>query len=144
MIIMSYTTQLKSSGLKVTGPRLKILNLFETHPDMHMSADDVYRIVLEKNMDIGVATVYRVLTQFEEAGILTRHHFDTGKAVYELNTGDHHDHMICIRCGKVSEFFDTEMEELQERIASKQGYEILDHALYIYGICPDCSQKNSK
>ncbi|MCV2503875.1 MAG: ferric iron uptake transcriptional regulator [Neisseriaceae bacterium] len=141
---MSYTTQLKSSGLKVTGPRLKILNLFETHPDMHMSADDVYRIVLEKNMDIGVATVYRVLTQFEEAGILTRHHFDTGKAVYELNTGDHHDHMICIRCGKVSEFFDTEMEELQERIASKQGYEILDHALYIYGICPDCSQKNSK
>ncbi|MCV2509269.1 MAG: transcriptional repressor, partial [Neisseriaceae bacterium] len=115
-----------------------------THPDMHMSADDVYRIVLEKNMDIGVATVYRVLTQFEEAGILTRHHFDTGKAVYELNTGDHHDNMICIRCGKVSEFFDTEMEELQERIASKQGYEILDHALYIYGICPDCSQKNSK
>ncbi|QRN41862.1 MAG: ferric iron uptake transcriptional regulator [Neisseriaceae bacterium] len=144
MIVMSYTTQLKSSGLKVTGPRLKILNLFETHPDMHMSADDIYRIVLEKNMDIGVATVYRVLTQFEEAGILTRHHFDTGKAVYELNTGDHHDHIICIRCGKVSEFFDTEMEELQEKIASKHGYKILDHALYIYGVCPDCLRKDSK
>lgn len=136
---MNYTTQLKSSGLKVTGPRLKILNLFETYPDAHMSADDIYRIVLEKNMGIGVATVYRVLTQLEAAGILTRHHFDSGKAVYELNTGDHHDHIICIRCGKVSEFFDTDMESLQEKIATNNGYKILDHALYIYGMCFDCS-----
>ncbi|MFH4355235.1 MAG: ferric iron uptake transcriptional regulator [Neisseriaceae bacterium] len=141
---MNYTKQLKNSGLKVTGPRLKILNLFEMHPDMHMSADDVYRIVLEKHMDIGVATVYRVLTQFEEAGILTRHHFDTGKAVYELNTGEHHDHMICIRCGEVREFLEAEIEELQVRMASKYGYEILDHALYIYGICPTCARKAPK
>lgn len=139
---MSYIDQIKSKGLKVTGPRLKILNLFETHPDKHMSAEDVYRIVLEEEMEIGVATVYRVLTQFEEAGILTRHHFETGKAVYELNKGDHHDHIVCLHCGKVTEFFDKEIENLQERIAKQNGYTIVDHALYMYGVCEDCRKEH--
>lgn len=141
---MSHVEQIKSRGLKVTGPRLKILNLFENLPDEHMSADDVYRIVLEEKMDIGVATVYRVLTQFEEAGILTRHHFEGGKAVYELNRGDHHDHIVCLECGRVSEFFDKEIEALQERIAKQNGYRIVDHALYMYGICGECQKKGTQ
>ena len=103
-----------------------------------MSAEDVYRKLLAENIDIGLATIYRVLTQFEQAGILVRHHFETGKAVYELNQGGHHDHMVCVQCGRVVEFFDPEIEALQDRIASQHGFRIMDHALYMYGECPEC------
>jgi len=107
--------QLKDSGLKVTGPRLKILDLFEQRPEAHLSAEDVYRLLLEDESDIGVATIYRVLTQFEQAEILIRHHFETGKAVYELNRGGHHDHIVCVKCNQVTEFFDSRIEEIQEQ-----------------------------
>ncbi|WP_037586079.1 ferric iron uptake transcriptional regulator [Stenoxybacter acetivorans] len=134
-------TQLKDSGLKITGPRLKILDLFETRPDEHMSAEDVYRVLLEEGIEIGVATIYRVLMQFEQAGILLRHHFETGKAIYELNRGGHHDHIVCIKCGKITEFCNNEIEVLQKKIAKDNGYRIVDHALYMYGVCTDCQQQ---
>lgn len=136
--------QLKDSGLKVTGPRLKILDLFESRPEEHMSAEDVYRLLLDENVEIGVATIYRVLTQFEQAGILLRHHFETGKAVYELNRGGHHDHLVCIKCGKVTEFHNAEIEALQEKIAADNGYRIVDHALYMYGVCGECQSKEKR
>ncbi len=136
--------QLKDNGLKVTGPRLKILDLFETHPDEHLSAEDVYRLLLEEKIEIGVATIYRVLTQFEQAGILLRHHFETGKAVYELNSGGHHDHIVCIKCGKVTEFHNETIEKLQDAIAEENGYRIVDHALYMYGVCTDCQKKEKR
>jgi Fur family ferric uptake transcriptional regulator len=141
---MSKASHLKDIGLKATGPRLKILDLFEQADSGHMSAEDVYRKLLAENIDIGLATIYRVLTQFEQAGILVRHHFETGKAVYELNQGGHHDHMVCVSCGKVVEFFDPEIEALQNRIAEQHGYRIVDHALYMYGECPDCLDKGGQ
>ena len=141
---MNDVAQLKDNGLKVTGPRLKILDLFETHADLHLSAEDVYRILLENGIEIGVATIYRVLTQFEQAGILLRHHFETGKAVYELNKGDHHDHIVCVKCGNVSEFHNPEIEKLQEQIASEHGFRVVDHALYMYGVCGDCQKKEKR
>ena len=134
--IDSNVAQLRDNGLKVTGPRLKILDLFEKHPDDHMSAEDVYRVLLENGIEIGVATIYRVLTQFEQAGILLRHHFETGKAVYELNTGGHHDHIVCVKCGSVAEF--------QDRMAEEHGYRIVDHALYMYGVCGNCQKKEKR
>ena len=136
--------QLKDNGLKVTGPRLKILDLFETRPDAHMSAEDVYRILLDEGVEIGVATIYRVLTQFEQAGILLRHHFETGKAVYELNGGGHHDHIVCVKCNSVSEFHNEEIEKLQDSIAAEHGYRIVDHALYLYGVCGNCQKKEKR
>lgn len=136
--------QLKDSGLKVTGPRLKILELFEAEPELHMSAEDVYRRLLDEGVEIGVATIYRVLTQFEQANILLRHHFETGKAVYELNRGGHHDHLVCIKCGKVTEFCSEEIEKLQKKIADDNGYRIVDHALYMYGVCTECQQFDNK
>ena len=141
---MNNIAQLKDNGLKVTGPRLKILDLFETHADLHLSAEDVYRILLENGIEIGVATIYRVLTQFDQAGILLRHHFETGKAVYELNKGDHHDHIVCVKCGNVSEFHNPEIEKLQEQIASEHGFRVVDHALYMYGVCGDCQKKEKR
>ena len=141
---MNNIAQLKDNGLKVTGPRLKILDLFETHADLHLSAEDVYRILLENGIEIGVATICRVLTQFEQAGILLRHHFETGKAVYELNKGDHHDHIVCVKCGNVSEFHNPEIEKLQEQIASEHGFRVVDHALYMYGVCGDCQKKEKR
>ena len=141
---MNNIAQLKDNGLKVTGPRLKILDLFEAHADLHLSAEDVYRILLENGIEIGVATIYRVLTQFEQAGILLRHHFETGKAVYELNKGDHHDHIVCVKCGNVSEFHNPEIEKLQEQIASEHGFRVVDHALYMYGVCGDCQKKEKR
>ncbi len=141
---MNNIAQLKDNGLKVTGPRLKILDLFETHADLHLSAEDVYRILLENGIEIGVATIYRVLTQFEQADILLRHHFETGKAVYELNKGDHHDHIVCVKCGNVSEFHNPEIEKLQEQIASEHGFRVVDHALYMYGVCGDCQKKEKR
>lgn len=141
---MDNISQLKDNGLKVTGPRLKILDLFETHSEEHLSAEDVYRILLDEGIEIGVATIYRVLTQFEQAGILLRHHFETGKAVYELNQGDHHDHIVCVKCGKVTEFSNNEIETLQNKIAEENGFRIVDHALYMYGVCTDCQKKERR
>lgn len=135
--------QLKGNGLKVTGPRLKILSLFEQHEDAHLSAEDVYRLLLNEKIEVGVATIYRVLTQFEQANILIRHHFETGKAVYELNKGEHHDHLVCVKCNDITEFCNSEIETLQNKIAQENGYRIVDHALYLYGICKKCQQKDN-
>ncbi|MFN3594466.1 MAG: ferric iron uptake transcriptional regulator [Thiobacillaceae bacterium] len=132
--------QLKSMGLKATGPRLRILNLFEQAEKRHLTADDVYRLLLQEQEDIGLATVYRVLTQFEQAGLLIRHHFDNDKAVYELNKGGHHDHLLCLQCGRVEEFFDAEIELRQRQIAEARGFRLQEHCLYLYVDCikPDC------
>lgn len=140
----SNINQLKDNGLKVTGPRLKILDLFERHAEEHLSAEDVYRILLDEGVEIGVATIYRVLTQFEQAGILLRHHFETGKAVYELNCGGHHDHIVCVKCGLVTEFHNEEIEKLQDKIAAENGFRIVDHALYLYGVCGECQKKTKR
>ncbi len=139
---MNHITHLKDSGLKVTGPRLKILELLETHRDGHWTAEDIFRLLIDEGFDVGLATVYRVLTQFEQAGIVVKHHFETGKAVYELNQGEHHDHIVCIHCGHVAEFYDPELEKIQEKIAGKNGYTIIDHALYLYGVCKNCQKTN--
>ena len=138
---MNRITHLKDNGLKVTGPRLKILELFENRKANHLTAEDVFRVLIDEGFDVGLATVYRVLTQFEQADILVKHHFETGKAVYELNCGDHHDHLVCVHCGKVSEFFDADLEKLQDKIAQDNGYAIMDHALYLYGVCQSCQKK---
>jgi len=136
-------TDLKTIGLKATTPRLRVLKLFETATVRHMSAEDVYRILMNDGMDIGLATVYRVLTQFEQAGILRRHHFESGKAVFELNEGTHHDHLVCQQCGRVEEFFDAEIENRQGRIAMERGFTVREHSLYIYADCSkaDCPYK---
>ncbi|AVY95570.1 ferric iron uptake transcriptional regulator [Microvirgula aerodenitrificans] len=142
--MMNQAEQLKSIGLKATGPRLKILNLFESSTQGHLSAEDVYRKLLAEHIDVGLATVYRVLTQFEQAGILMRHHFESGRAVYELNHGHHHDHLVCLDCGRVVEFFEPELETLQDRIAERHGFAIEDHALYLYAKCQkvNCEHRN--
>lgn len=131
---------LKSAGLKATLPRLKILELFEQSDERHMSAEDVYKVMITSGEDVGLATVYRVLTQFEDAGLLVRHHFESGKAVFELNGGDHHDHIVCVKCGKVEEFFDEEIERRQEEAAKSRGFTMQEHSLMIYGICNDCQK----
>ncbi|HKW81917.1 MAG TPA: ferric iron uptake transcriptional regulator [Casimicrobiaceae bacterium] len=137
---MSTPHDLKTAGLKATLPRLKIINLFEQSPVRHLTAEDVYRKLLAEGLDVGLATVYRVLTQFEQAGLLVRHHFESGKAVFELNQGGHHDHLVCLQCGRVEEFFDAEIEKRQTRIARERGFEISEHALYLYAECtrPKC------
>jgi Fur family ferric uptake transcriptional regulator len=127
--------ELKNAGLKATLPRLKVLSLFENSKDRHLSAEDVYKILLTTGEDVGLATVYRVLTQFEQAGLLVRHHFESGKAVFELNQGGHHDHIVCIKCGRVEEFCDEEIEKRQKLAASERGFTIQEHSLYIYGVC---------
>lgn len=132
---MSKTTDLKSMGLKATYPRLKILELFEKATNRHMTAEDVYRLLVAENIEIGLATVYRVLTQFEHAGILERHHFESGKAVFETRAGQHHDHLVCVECGHVEEFFDEEIERRQKKIARDRGFAIQAHALYLYAEC---------
>jgi Fur family ferric uptake transcriptional regulator len=126
---------LKSTGLKATLPRLKILELFQKSNLRHLSAEDIYRTVLEERTDIGLATVYRVLLQFEQAGLLKRSNFESGKSVYELNEGEHHDHLVCLDCGRVEEFFDPEIEERQHKIAQIKGFEIADHSLSLYAHC---------
>ncbi|OZA24959.1 MAG: ferric iron uptake transcriptional regulator [Hydrogenophilales bacterium 17-61-9] len=136
---MSNPSDLKSIGLKATLPRLKILDLFEQSNKRHMTAEEVYRLLSDEDLDIGLATVYRVLTQFEQAGLLIRHHFDSDKAVFELNEGDHHDHLVCLQCGKVEEFLDSEIEKRQHRIAKERGFSIHDHSLQIYA---DCIKEN--
>lgn len=140
---MTTAQDLKTAGLKATLPRLRIINLFETSKVRHMTAEEVYRQLQNEGLDIGLATVYRVLTQFEQAGLLTRHHFESGKAVYELNEGKHHDHLVCMQCGRVEEFFDAEIEKRQQRIAHERGFEIQEHALYLYAECtkPRCPHR---
>ncbi|MEW6678874.1 MAG: ferric iron uptake transcriptional regulator [Pseudomonadota bacterium] len=132
---MTNSQQLKTMGLKATGPRLKILNLFEHSDQRHLTAEDVYRLLIMDHVDVGLATVYRVLTQFEQAGLLVRHHFDNEKAVYELNQGGHHDHLLCIQCGKVEEFYDPEIEKRQKAIAAERGFRLAEHALNLYVEC---------
>jgi Fur family transcriptional regulator, ferric uptake regulator len=134
-MIMSEPKDLKDMGLKATLPRLRILDLFENTDVRHLTAEDVYRLLMKEDMDIGLATIYRVLTQFEQAGLLVRHHFESGKAVYELNQGTHHDHLVCLQCGRVEEFIDEEIEKRQKKIAKERGFEIHDHSLHIYADC---------
>lgn len=128
-------SDLKNAGLKATLPRLKILSLFENSKERHLSAEDIYKVMIGAGEDVGLATVYRVLTQFEQAGLLIRHHFESGKAVFELNGGNHHDHIVCIKCGRVEEFYDAEIEKRQISAAEKLGFKMQDHSLTIYGVC---------
>jgi Fur family transcriptional regulator, ferric uptake regulator len=130
---------LKNAGLKVTLPRLKILQILEKQSNnRHLTAEQVYKILLNEEEDIGLATVYRVLTQFEAAGLVSRHHFDGGNSIFELASGLHHDHLVCMKCGRVDEFHDDSIEDRQKEIAEKMGYELTDHNLYLYGFCPAC------
>jgi Fur family ferric uptake transcriptional regulator len=132
---MTNPTDLKNIGLKATLPRLKILEIFQRSAVRHLTAEDVYRNLLSEELDIGLATVYRVLTQFEQAGLLSRSNFESGKAVFELNEGTHHDHLVCIDCGRVEEFFDPEIEKRQQKIAEERGFKLQEHALALYGAC---------
>ncbi len=140
---MSNADDLKSSGLKATLPRIKILDVFQHTSQRHMTAEDVFKALLIEGADIGLATVYRVLMQFEQAGILSRNHFESGKAVFELNEGKHHDHLVCIDCGRVEEFYDPEIEKRQNAVAHARGFELQDHALSLYAVCTkkDCQYK---
>ena len=132
---MTKIDELKNTGLKVTLPRLKILEIFQKGVQRHMTAEDVYRVLLDEEADVGLATVYRVLAQFEQADILSRSHFESGKAVYELNEGQHHDHLVCLDCGRVEEFYDAQIEKRQRAVALAKGFAIADHALSLYAHC---------
>ncbi len=134
----SENQELKNAGLKVTHPRVKILQILESSETKHLSAEDVYKALLEANEDVGLATVYRVLTQFEAADLVMRHHFEGGSSVFELTTMEHHDHIVCNKCGSVEEFYDEVIEQQQEKIAVKYGFEITDHSMYLYGVCKNC------
>ena len=140
---MNHAEELKSSGLKATLPRIKILEVFQQAAQRHMTAEEVYKILLNEGSEIGLATVYRVLMQFEEAGLLSRNHFQAGKAVFELNEGQHHDPLVCVHCGRVEEFYDAEIERRQQQIAEERGYKLQDHALSLYVVCnrPECQTK---
>ncbi len=135
---MSSSKDLKDAGLKTTLPRLRILTILEEGKKRHFSAEDVYKSLLEAGEDIAFATVYRVLTQFENAGLVLRHNFEGGRSVFELDRGEHHDHMVCVKCNKVTEFYDAQIEERQNRIAEEYEFELQDHSLYMYGICKEC------
>ena len=132
---MTNIDELKNTGLNATIPRLKILEVFQRSAQRHLTAEDVFRVLLQDRSDVGLATVYRVLTQFEQASILSRSHFESGKAVYELNEGQHHDHLVCLDCGKVEEFYDAEIENRQHAVAKAKGFTISDHALSLYANC---------
>ena len=134
---------LKKAGLKATLPRMLILEMLQGDESRHLSAEDVYKRLTDAGEDVGLATVYRVLTQFETAGLVVRHRFEDGHAVFEINEGEHHDHLVCLGCGAVEEFVDDTIEQRQQAIAEKAGYEMTDHNLYIYGICPKCQRKQS-
>jgi len=143
---MTHADEIKNSGLKATLPRIKILEVFQQAQQRHMTAEDVFKVLLAEDSDIGLATVYRVLMQFEQAGILSRNHFETGKAVFELNEGKHHDHLVCVVCGKVEEFYDAEIERRQAAIAKERGYTLQDHALSLYVVCnkPECQKAQGR
>ncbi len=132
---MTHAEEIKSSGLKATLPRIRILEVFQKTSLRHMTAEDVYKALLHEGSDIGLATVYRVLMQFEQAGILSRNHFEAGKALFELNEGTHHDHLVCLDCGRVEEFYDLEIERRQRSVAQARGFELQDHALAMYAVC---------
>ncbi|MDQ7091148.1 MAG: ferric iron uptake transcriptional regulator [Methylococcales bacterium] len=137
------TQDLRNAGLKVTLPRVKILEILENQTsERHLSAEQVYKILLKEGEDIGLATVYRVLTQFETAGLVTRHHFEGGNSIFELDSGKHHDHIVCVKCGKVDEFIDIIIEKQQLKIAEKLGYTLTEHSLCLYGFCKDCQTTN--
>ncbi|MBN2887648.1 MAG: ferric iron uptake transcriptional regulator [Chromatiaceae bacterium] len=136
--------QIREAGLKVTAPRVKILHILETSDKRHLSAEDVYRELIGQDAEIGLATVYRVLTQFEAAGLVCRRHFEGGQALFELNRGHHHDHLICVKCGEVVEFTDRLIEDRQASIAAEHHFEIEDHSLVIYGVCPRCQEREVK
>ena len=140
---MKHADELKSSGLKATLPRIKILEIFQHATRRHMTAEDVYKALLMEGADIGLATVYRVLMQFEQAGLLTRSNFESGKAVFELNEGQHHDHLVCLDCGRVEEFFDAQIEQRQREVSVSRGYELQEHSLALYARCtkPDCEHR---
>ena len=137
---MTNIDELKSTGLKATLPRLKILEIFQKGTQRHMTAEDVFRVLLEDRSDIGLATVYRVLTQFEQAGILSRNNFESGKATYELDEGKHHDHFVCTSCGKVEEFYDPDIEKRQQIVAQSKGWVVHDHSMALYGHCAQCAK----
>jgi len=141
---MTNIDELKSTGLKATIPRLKILEVFQRGGQRHMSAEDVFRVLLQERADVGLATVYRVLMQFEQASILSRSQFEGGKSVYELNEGQHHDHIVCLDCGQVEEFFDPEIELRQQAVAKLKGFTITDHALSLYATCNKAQCPNRK
>jgi Fur family ferric uptake transcriptional regulator len=134
------SSDLKKAGLKITLPRMKILEFLEVSTVRHQSAEDIYRALLADGEEIGLATVYRVLTQFEAAGLVERHHFESGQAVFELNVQGHHDHIVCVSCGKVEEFYDEMIETRQREVAAAKGYEVTDHSLTLYGKCPGCQK----
>ena len=135
---------LRKAGLKVTLPRMKILEILEKSSQPHLSAEDIYRVLLDSEEEIGLATIYRVLTQFEGAGLVIRHHFEGGQAVFELDRGKHHDHLICIKCGKIVEFVNAAIEDQQKKIAQQEGFTITDHSLIIYGECSDAKCAGTK
>ena len=135
------SNDLKKAGLKITLPRMKILEFLEASKVRHQSAEEIYRALLEEGEEVGLATVYRVLTQFEAAGLVIRHHFEGGQAVFELSRSGHHDHIVCVTCGKVEEFFDETIEAQQDKIAESKGYEVTDHSMTLYGRCSDCQKK---
>lgn len=135
---MPTSQDLKDAGLKSTLPRLRILKILEEGKKRHFTAEDVYKRLLEAEEEIAFATVYRVLTQFEDAGLVLRHNFEGGRSVFELDRGEHHDHMVCVKCNKVTEFFDQEIETRQKKIAEKYDFELQDHSLYLYGLCSSC------
>ena len=130
--------ELRDAGLKITLPRIKILQILESPEVHHVSAEDVYKLLLKHGEEIGLATVYRVLTQFEQAGLVVRHNFEGGHSVFEMSSETHHDHIVCVRCGRVEEFIDTKIEQRQEEVARQLGFELTDHHLNMYGLCPDC------
>jgi Fur family ferric uptake transcriptional regulator len=132
---LKHADEIKSSGLKATLPRIKILEVFQQTARRHMTAEDVYKALLTENADIGLATVYRVLMQFEQAGLLTRSNFESGKAVFELNEGQHHDHLVCLDCGRVEEFFDPQIEQRQREVTIARGFELQEHSLALYARC---------
>lgn len=135
-----YNKDLRQAGLKITLPRLKILEILETSEDHHLSAEGVYRKLIAEGAEIGLATVYRVLTQFEHAGLVIRHNFEEGHSIFELKRTEHHDHLVCVKCGKVDEFVDKVIEARQAAIAQKARYKMTDHSLTIYGLCSGCQQ----
>ena len=137
------SSDLKKAGLKVTLPRMKILDLMESSSVRHQSAEDIYQSLRDEGEEVGLATVYRVLTQFEAAGLVTRHHFEGGQAVFELNREGHHDHLVCVGCGRVEEFVDEIIEAQQAKIAEDKGYKITDHSLILYGKCKECQEKSN-
>jgi Fur family ferric uptake transcriptional regulator len=143
---VKHVDELKSSGLKATLPRIKILEVFQRSERRHLTAEDVFKALLQDDADIGLATVYRVLMQFEQAGLLTRSNFESGKAVFELNEGQHHDHLVCLDCGRVEEFFDAQIEQRQRAVATERGFALQEHSLALYARCAkdDCPHRQGK